>query len=282
MYKTLIKAEELVSHLEDESWLIFDCRFDLADVDKGHKSYAESHIATANYAHLDFNLSSPITPDSGRQPMPDINKLNQWLASCGLTEHCQVVVYDSSSGAMSSRLWWLLKCLGHESVAILDGGWQAWVNQGLAVDSKLPECQASTFSADFSDHCVVTTQKVLDNLNSDEFKLIDVRANERFIGKQEPIDPVAGHIPGAINMPLTDNLDENGFFKTVAQLKEMYAPLCESTPADKQVYMCGSGVTACHSVFALSVAGFAVSRVYAGSWSEWIRDPQRPVAIGSE
>jgi len=282
MYDTVIKTDQLIPHVEDKNWLIFDCRFDLADVDKGQRSYTESHIPSAIYAHLDHNLSSPVTPDSGRHPMPDIVKLNRWLASCGLTEQSQVVVYDDSYGAMSSRLWWLLKCLGHEAVAILDGGWQAWDNQGLAVDSRLPELHASNFYAELNDHCVVSTQDVINNKNSDEFQLIDVRTNERFSGKLEPIDPVAGHIPGAVNMPLMDNLDENGFFKTAAQLKAMYSALCESRAAENQVYMCGSGVTACHAVFALSVAGPGFAKVYAGSWSEWIRDPDRPVATGQE
>ncbi|MCP4074778.1 MAG: sulfurtransferase [Gammaproteobacteria bacterium] len=282
MYDTLIKANELLLHVEDKNWLIFDCRFDLSDVDKGQKSYAVSHLPGAIYAHLDDHLSSPITPDSGRHPMPDTKKLIQWLATCGLTEQTQVVVYDDSFAAMSSRLWWLLKCLGHEAVAILDGGWQAWVNQSLVVDSKLPELHASNFTADLNEHCVVTTRDVLNNINTDDFQLVDVRTNERFIGKLEPIDPVAGHIPGAMNMPLIDNLDENGFFKTAAQLKAMYSALCESRSAENQVYMCGSGVTACHSIFALSLAGCGFAKVYAGSWSEWIRDPGRPAAIGQE
>ncbi len=282
MYDTLIKTDELLPHVNNKNWLIFDCRFDLSDVDKGQSSYAGSHIPSAIYAHLDDNLSSPVTVGSGRHPMPDINKLNQWLASCGLTEQTQVVVYDDSYAAMSSRLWWLLKCLGHEAVAILDGGWQAWVNQGLVVDSELPELHASNFSAELNDHCVVSTQAVFNNINSNEFQLVDVRTHERFIGKLEPIDPVAGHIPGAINMPLIDNLDDNGFFKTTAQLTAMYSALCDSGAAENQVYMCGSGVTACHSVFALSVAGLGFPKVYAGSWSEWIRDPDRPVATGQE
>jgi len=271
-----------MTHLKDDNWVIFDCRFDLSDVNKGYKSYTESHIPGAIYAHLDAHLSSPITPDSGRHPMPDIDRLNQWLASCGLSEQTQVVVYDDSYGAMSSRLWWLLKCLGHEAVAILDGGWQAWISQDLAVDNNQVVLNETNFSANLGNQYIVTTEQVLQNLIAVDFQLIDVRTLERFIGQAEPIDPVAGHIPGAINMPLTDNLDGNGFFKPATELRQLYSKVCESWPAGQQVYMCGSGVTACHSVFAMAVAGYDLPRVYAGSWSEWIRDSARPVATGFE
>ena len=282
MYTALITTGELKAHTGDNNWLIFDCRFDLSDVTRGSGDYAESHIPGAVYAHLDDNLSSPITPDSGRHPMPHIDVLVEWLASSGLTEQSQVVVYDDSFGAMSTRLWWLLKCLGHDAVAVLDGGWQAWVNEGFAVDNVLAEPIASSFRAEFNESSVFSTEQVFNNISSHEFQLVDVRARDRFIGKLEPIDPVAGHIAGAMNIPLTDNLDKNGFFKTAAQLTDLYAALCEQWAIDKQVFMCGSGVTACHSVFALAVAGFSLPGVYAGSWSEWIRDTTRPVATGTE
>ncbi len=280
MYDTLINAEELNTCLGQDNWLIFDCRFDLSDLTRGQRDYARSHIPGAVYANLDDDLSSPITNDSGRHPMPDIKKLCQWLADCGLNRQTQVIVYDDSYGAMSSRLWWLLKCLGHEAVAIVDGGWQAWLDLDCKVDSELPMLKVSSFSAELNGNCVVSTEDVLNNLSSDEFQLVDVRARDRFLGKMEPIDPVAGHIPGAVNIPLTDNLDDRGFFKTAPELKKLYSQVCAQYAADKQVYMCGSGVTACHSVFALVLAGYAFPSVYAGSWSEWIRDSDRPVAVG--
>lgn len=282
MYKTVIQTEELISHLEDKNWLIFDCRFDLFDVSKGKQLYAKSHIPGSVYAHLDEHLSSPITPDSGRHPMPDLQKLIEWLSSCGLTEQTQVVVYDDSFGVMATRLWWLLKCMGHQTVALLDGGWQAWEDREFPVDSHLPKLKASNFQAGFNDSCVVSTSQVLANLKSQEFQLVDVRTHERFIGKLEPIDPVAGHIPAAINIPLSENLGEKGFFKTPEKLIQLYAQLNAKWSTDNQVFMCGSGVTACHSVFAMALAGFALPRVYAGSWSEWIRDNERPVAKGNE
>lgn len=278
MYTTIIQTDELKNRPGDKNWLIFDCRFDLSDASKGHKAYTKSHIPGAVYAHLDGHLSSPITPSSGRHPMPDLQKLVEWLASCGLTEQSQVVVYDDSFGAMATRLWWLLKCLGHQSVALLDGGWQAWESREFDVDSRLPKLKGSDFQASFDGSCVVSTAQVLANLNTHEFQLIDVRAHERFIGKSEPIDPVAGHIPAAINIPLTENLGENGFFKTPEKLIQLYAELNAHWSTENQVFMCGSGVTACHSVFALALAGFNLPRIYAGSWSEWIRDPSRPVA----
>lgn len=280
MYATLISAEQLYPYLGDSNWLVVDCRFDLADTGKGHTAYRESHIPGAFYAHLDEQLSSPITAQSGRHPLPDMRLLNQWLANCGMQSDRQVVVYDDSGGAMAVRLWWLLKCLGHQKVAVLDGGWPAWVSAGYATSNSQPQAEASAYQGGFNANYVISTNQVVHNLNDASFQLIDVRSAERFQGIAEPIDPVAGHIPGAINIPLTENLDERGFFKQAAQLKQLYTQVTHQWPVEKQVYMCGSGVTACHSVFALALAGLGFPRLYAGSWSEWIRDPERPVALG--
>lgn len=280
MRTTLISADTLCRKLDDPKCLLFDCRFDLADPDKGAGDYAQSHIPGAIYAHLDHHLSSRITEQSGRHPMPDIQMLVGWLASCGLRDDMQVVVYDDAGGAMAARLWWLLKCLGHDAVALLDGGWQAWLAAGYAVDAHLPEPQASLYHSEFNPHCIASTESVLRNLRTPHYALIDVRADFRFRGEQEPIDPVAGHIPGAINIPLTENLDADGFFKSADALKALYADVLAQFPPEQQVYMCGSGVTACHSVLAMEMISGQRPRVYAGSWSEWIRDDQRPVATG--
>lgn len=282
MFDKLIQAHELNAHLQDDGWLIFDCRFDLADTGKGEKLYNVSHIPGAIYAHLDLRLSSPITPTSGRHPMPAEAELVAWLAQCGLQEHYQVVVYDDSGGVMASRLWWLLKCLGHQAVALLDGGWQAWQARSLLQTAERPELTPSDFSASLNREHMVETEAVLENLQTQEFQLIDVRVADRFIGKLEPIDPVAGHIPGAINRPLTDNLDERGYFKSEQALGDYYGRLAARWSPRQQVYMCGSGVTACHSVLAMVVAGLGMPRVYTGSWSEWIRDTARPCATGPE
>ena len=278
MLSTLIATDALCANLQDDNLLLFDCRFDLTDVDRGEQDYGCSHIPGAIYAHLDRHLSSRITEQSGRHPMPDIQMLVGWLASCGLTEDSQVVVYDDCGGAMAARLWWLLKCLGHDAVALLDGGWQAWLAAGYAVDANLPETSASLYHGEFNKHCVVTTEAVLSNLRTAHFALIDVRADFRFRGENEPIDPVAGHIPGAWNIPLTENLNADGLFKQRDELQGLYADLLAQFPPEQQVYMCGSGVTACHSVLAMEVITGQRPRVYAGSWSEWIRDPERPVA----
>jgi thiosulfate/3-mercaptopyruvate sulfurtransferase len=278
MYANLVSTDQLWAHVSDENWLLFDCRFDLADTEKGRRAFQQSHIPGAFYAHLDEHLSSPITMQTGRHPLPDMNALNRWLASCGMQSKRQVVVYDDSGGAMAVRLWWLLKCLGHQKVAVLDGGWPAWVSKGYSTTAENPQAEMTPYQAAFNAHYTVSTHEVEKNVHEALFKLVDVRSAERFQGIAEPIDTVAGHIPGAINIPLTQNLDDEGFFKPVPQLKELYAPVMDQYPVEKQVYMCGSGVTACHSVFALSLAGLGFPRLYAGSWSEWIRDPDRPVA----
>ncbi len=278
MFHNLIKSGQLEPHLQDENWLIFDCRFDLADTARGQQQYALSHIPGAYYAHLDQHLSSPITPNSGRHPLPHIGALTTWLGSCGFDGSQQVVVYDDSYGAMATRLWWLLKCLGHDAVALLDGGWQAWSEQGLAVDAGLPQHKPANYTAHFNPQCVVTTDQVVLNLTSPQWTLIDVRTAERYRGEQEPIDPIAGHIPGAVNLPLAENLDANGFYKSADQLRDLYAPLLPAQAPEQTVFMCGSGVTACHSLMALVLAGYPMPRVYAGSWSEWIREPDRPIA----
>lgn len=278
MYANLVSADQLWPHVNDEDWLIFDCRFDLADTHKGRKAYHEAHIPNAFYAHLDEHLSSPVTAQTGRHPLPDMNALNRWLAGCGMQSQRQVVVYDDSGGAMAVRLWWLLKCMGHQRVAVLDGGWPAWVSRGYTTTAVPSHAEVTAYHGAFNAGYVVSTAEVVSNLQEASFKLVDVRSAERFQGLAEPIDPVAGHIPGAINIPLTQNLDEQGFFKPAAQLKQLYAAVTHEWPAQQQVYMCGSGVTACHSVFALSLAGHGFPRLYAGSWSEWIRDPARPVA----
>jgi thiosulfate/3-mercaptopyruvate sulfurtransferase len=280
IYLSLISATELAGHVDDPDWLVVDCRFDLANTEKGREAHHAGHIPGAFYAHLDQQLSSSISAQSGRHPLPDFERLRAWLGSIGFDGTQQVVVYDDSGGAMAVRLWWLLKGLGHAAVALLDGGFQAWQEQGLPLDDKLATSSGAGFHGDFDDALVVTSEQVEANLESAQFILVDVRTAERFQGVNEPIDPVAGHIPGAVNLPLGDNLDAEGRFKPADQLRELYAPLVQQREPHDLVFMCGSGVTACHSVFAMVRAGYAMPRLYAGSWSEWIRDPSRPLATG--
>ncbi len=280
LYQTLITAQQLAEIIDHENCLVFDCRFHLGDVEWGRNAYLESHIQGSIYAHLDDDLCSPITPDSGRHPLPDTQQLVQWLASNGMSEYKQVVVYDDTGGTQAARLWWLLKGLGHESVALLDGGLQAWLEQGYAVTAEIDQPHAENYQAEFDESLVIRTQAIFNNVEKPSFLLVDVRAEERYQGINEPIDPVAGHIPGAVNLPLSENLDERGFFKPSEQLRELYAPLDAKCIANKQVYMCGSGVTACHSLLAVVIAGLPMPRLYDGSWSEWIRDSNRPIATG--
>ena len=280
MFDTLIDCEQLAGRLGDPDWRIFDCRFDLAATSRGEQAHAEAHLPDAIYAHLDRDLSSPITPQSGRHPLPDPDTLCDWLGRHGITPETQVVAYDDSGGTMAVRLWWLLRWLGHAPVAVLDGGWQAWTGADLPLQSHAPEAVAATpFVGRLDWDQVVSTATLQQQLSSGgELQLLDARTAERFRGEAEPIDPVAGHIPGAINLPLQDNLGSDGRFKPAGELRSMYLQALRDTPADKVVAMCGSGVTACHNLLAMESAGLNGGRLFAGSWSEWIRDPARAVA----
>ncbi len=279
----LVDAATLKAHLEDPGWRVFDCRFDLMDPAAGERQYAEGHVPGAVYAHLDRHLSSPITPESGRHPLPDFDALRRWLGEQGVDRQTRVVAYDDSLQMMSSRLWWLLRMLGHEQVAVLDGGWSGWLAQGGPVDRSAPAARPRPpYAGEFDAASVVGSDALRDNIEQGDWLLVDVRAAERFRGEIEPIDPVAGHIPGAVNIPLTDNLDDGGFFRGDDEIRRIYAPLLAQYPAERQVYMCGSGVSACQPLLALHKAGLGIPRLYAGSWSEWIRDPERPIATGDK
>lgn len=275
MHTTIINCQTLNQHLADSSWLLLDCRFNLADTSYGERAYAESHIPGAHYLHLDHDLSSPITPESGRHPLPDVEKLVAKLASLGLNTDTQVVAYDDCGGAMAVRAWWLLRWLGHEAVAVLDGGFPAWQQQQGKLQTEFPGIiQPGNFQPRMQPGFTVDTQQLLD---SAQWLVVDARAPERFRGEKEPIDPVAGTIPGAVNRPLTDNL-HNGLFKPVEQLRAEWERILNGAEPGRVVHMCGSGVTACHNQLALEIAGIPGTRLYPGSWSEWIRDPARPVA----
>lgn len=278
MYTTVIDCTTLAQHLQEPAWLVVDCRFNLADTGYGRRVYAQGHIPGAHYLHLDDDLSSPITPDSGRHPLPDVEKLAATLRALGLRNNTQVVVYDDNGGAMAGRLWWLLHWMGHQAVAVLDGGWQAWQQQQGTLSPDPPKILAEgNFQPQLQSGFTVTALD-LRQANS-PWQLVDARAAERFRGEMEPIDPIAGHIPGALNRPLTDNL-QNGYFKSAGQLRAEWEQVLQGCNLAQIVHMCGSGVTACHNQLAMEVAGLSGTRLYPGSWSEWIRDPQRPIAKG--
>ncbi len=282
-FETLISCAQLSAVGNTGDCRVFDCRFDLADTRRGEQAYRRGHIPGAFYAHLDRQLSSPITPQSGRHPLPDVDALRRWLGGHGVGPAVQVVVYDDSGGTMAVRLWWLLRWLGHPRVAVLDGGWPSWVRAGLPQQREQPaQPEAVLFDGQPAWDQVVSTTQIAQQLRSGDsgVQLMDARTPERFRGEAEPIDPVAGHIPGAINLPLQLNLAADGRFQPVDTLKALYNEALGEHRADEIALMCGSGVTACHNLLAMEIAGLHGARLYAGSWSEWIRDPARPVATG--
>ncbi|WP_367280316.1 sulfurtransferase [Sulfuricaulis sp.] len=277
---TLVDTETLSRHLDDPRWVVVDCRFALTDPEAGRRAYAVGHIPGARYAHLNEDLSSPVTRNSGRHPLPFPNTLAEKLSRWGIDKNSQVVVYDDSFGAMAARLWWLLRWLGHETVAVLDAGYPKWVREKRPVTTELPEIKATQFHPTINNGLWVDADHVLEMTRDMKGLLIDARAEERFRGEVEPLDKVAGHIPGANNMPYEDNLDISSEFMSDEALREHYLALLDKTPPDKVVHMCGSGVTACHSILAMEHAGLSGAKLYPGSWSEWIADPKRPVAKG--
>ncbi|PIE25273.1 MAG: sulfurtransferase [Neptuniibacter caesariensis] len=281
MFTTIISAGQLKASIANPDWVVLDCRFNLMDTAAGRASYSESHISGAYYLHLDNDLSSVITPLTGRHPLPEPVLLAEKLGRCGIYPNTQVVVYDDCSGMMAGRCWWLLRYLGHEAVAVLDGGLPAWQSAGGELtaeepdESKAPDAQ---FSLQLQAAVNLSTEQLQAELAAKSATLVDARSAERFRGEVEPIDPVAGHVPGAINRPLTDNLQDDGHFKPADQLKTEWLAVIRDLPPEQIVHMCGSGVTACHNQLAMEIAGLKGSRLYSGSWSEWIRDPMRPVA----
>lgn len=281
MFTTLVDTETLAAHLEDASWVIFDCRFVLSDPSAGAHTYLRGHIVGSQYAHLDEDLSSSVTPSSGRHPLPDPKVLAHKLGQWGVDANKQVIVYDDSHGAIAGRLWWLLKWLGHDAVAVLDGGLHKWLREGRALTAHGSSVTPTEFRAKLDDSLWLTTKNVEAMLESGVCKLLDNRARERFVGDIEPLDSVAGHIPGAINWPHSHNLGESGCFLPVHTLREQFSDLVAGGTPESIVSMCGSGVTACHNILALEIAGISGTRLYAGSWSEWITDSARPVAKGA-
>lgn len=270
-YQTIVSDEAMLNHLPDPHWVIVDCRFSLADTEVGRRAWLSSHIRGAHYAHLNEALSGPVTQHSGRHPLPNREALRRRVGSWGVTPKSQVVAYDAAGGAMAARLWWLLRWLGHRDVAVLDGGWQRWQASGLPVSRdqpiELPSCYPNTEEG----QPWLSTGGVVQALEENAILLIDARAAERFSGQVEPIDPVAGHIPGAVNRPQQENLDKSGRFKPALLLRDEFEALLHGRNPTEAVHMCGSGVTACHNLLAMEYAGLSGSRLYPGSWSEWAR-----------
>ncbi|MDE2052178.1 MAG: sulfurtransferase [Gammaproteobacteria bacterium] len=292
---TLITPRQLAARLEDTDLAIMDCRFDLARPQWGLEAHTAARIPHALYAHLDHDLSGKPTASTGRHPLPPVEDFAARLGQWGIERQVQVVAYDQSSGAHAARLWWLLRWLGHTRVAVLDGGFAAWQEERLPLDvtplsrsaaHANPARPARRFDPRPDEDMVVSTTVIEEaiasrQIASADLVLIDARSADRFAGRNETIDPVAGHIPGARNHPFTDNLDSAGRFLNRGTLRERFAKTLEGVPPDAAICMCGSGVTACHNLLAMEVAGLQGARLYAGSWSEWIRDPKRPIEPGT-
>ncbi|MEA3122640.1 MAG: thiosulfate/3-mercaptopyruvate sulfurtransferase [Paraburkholderia sp.] len=281
-YTTLILAANLAQRLEHspQSVLVFDCSFDLADPAAGEKAYAAGHIPGAHYLHLERDLSGPKSGKNGRHPLPDRTALVDTLASHGLMQHEQVVAYDAQGGAYAARLWWLLRWLGHDSVAVLDGGLQAWKAAGHALVAETPARSKGDFKAAAPLAVTIDVHALEQNLSTHERLVVDARSPDRYRGENETIDPVAGHIPGAVNRFFRDNLSADGRFKAAHTLRDEFKLVVGEAEPDHIVLQCGSGVTACHNALAMEVAGLHGAALYAGSWSEWCAEPARPVATG--
>jgi thiosulfate/3-mercaptopyruvate sulfurtransferase len=282
MFTTLISAAELARHVDDASWLIVDARFDLAKPQAGEDAYRAGHIPHSVYAHLDRDLSSARSAETGRHPLPHPHDFETTLRNWGVTSTTQVIVYDADNGAFAARLWWLLRWAGHSGVAVLDGGIKAWREAGFPESQEIPHRTPSEFEVRPNDSLWLRASDVAKKVKDPAWRVLDARAPERYGGKVEPIDPVAGHIPGAINHPFNRNLNSSARFLSPQELQQQYSTSQAGVSNDHTIVMCGSGVTACHLLLALEVAGKPGAKLYAGSWSEWIRDPARPVATGEQ
>ena len=276
-FTTLVDVATLEAHLDDPAWLVIDVRHQLADSGYGERVYGAGHIPGAAFLHCDRDLSGPLSGSNGRHPLPDPEKLAARLAALGVGPQTQVVVYDDAQGMIAGRLWLLLRWLGHDRVAVLDGGLPAWQAAGGAMTDALPVARPAHIVATVRD-CMVDAGYVLSFLATSRMYLVDARSADRFRGENETIDPVGGHIPGAVNRFFRENLQADGRFKPAAELRGEWLALLGGRAPEQVVHQCGSGVSACHNMLAMEIAGLPGSRLYAGSWSEWCADPARPVA----
>ena len=281
-YCTLVNTEILAKRLSDSHWVIVDCRFDLLNPEAGFAQYREGHIPGAVYADLNRDLSGPVTADSGRHPLPDPDAFKAAMGRFGVDGSKQVVAYDDAGGMLASRLWWLLRYYGHAAVAVLDGGFSQWQREGRPVEAGVHQNAPAQFNGKPQRGWVVGLDEVEMNLRKTHFQLIDSRSPERYRGELETIDPVAGHIPGAQGHFYGSNLNEAGEMRPTTQLREQFEALFDGKKPQETVFYCGSGVSACHNLLALEHAGLSGAKLYAGSWSQWCKDPGRPIAKGDE
>ena len=276
-YKTIISVENLIKNINNKEFIIFDCRCDIKDSKFGIQSYTEGHIENAIFVDTDMDLSSEKTQFSGRHPLPEPNILSEKLSQWGLSNSKQAVVYDDVGGAFAGRMWWILKWLGHKNVAVLDGGLSAWLKVGGKLVVKDTLFEKGIFIPEVNN----LMQVFIDDIKDAQYKMnkliIDARSKERYLGIKDPVDPIAGHIPGAISHPLGQNLTKEGVFKSPEELKHLYLKILSDIDGSNVISMCGSGVTACHNILAMEIAGIYGVKLYVGSWSEWIAKPDRPI-----
>ena len=281
MFTTLISTSDVAARLGDPSLIVVDVRHDLAQPDAwGENAYGQGHVPGARFAHLDRDLSAAKTGQNGRHPLPNPEACARVFGRLGIDASKQVVTYDQGPGMYAARLWWMLRWLGHDAVAVLDGGFAAWTREGLPVTTDVPPVAPATFIARPT-AATMDAGAINASLSSSAYLLLDARARERYRGDVEPLDPVAGHIPGALNRPYSENVDAEGRFKPAAALAADFDMILSGRSLQDVVHYCGSGVTACHNLLAMTHAGLGGSRLYAGSWSEWCSDPERPVEKGN-
>ena len=284
-YTTLISAQELAQHLDDPEWALMDCRFTLTDPGRGRRDYLEAHIPGALYVHLNDDLAAQhILGKTGRHPLPYTDQLVDNFSRWGIDKGVQVVVYDDApgaSGAIASRLWWLLRYLGHDSVALLNGGWLRWQIEGRPMRGGLELRSRRMFAPTLRPEMLASSSDVEAMRHDSNSLVIDSRSSDRYRGENETIDPVAGHIPGAISEPYTENVAPDGLFLPADRLRSRFAAVLGNIPANRTVFYCGSGVTAALNLIALKHAGLGDARLYVGSWSDWITDPNHPIASGA-
>jgi len=280
-WRTLVSAEDLAAWLGDPRLRLFDCRFDLMRPASGRERYLDEHLPGAVYADLNGDLSSPPSATSGRHPLPDAEVFAARLRAWGVDRDSQVVAYDDNNGMFAARLWWMLRWLGHDAVAVLDGGLRRWQQLGLPLSETVPVPQQGSFAARHRPELAVNADAVLESAADPAQRVIDARAPERYRGDVEPLDRVAGHVPGARNHPFTTSLAADGRLLSPDELRPALLRCLDGTAPGRTIAMCGSGVTACHVLLAMEHAGLHGARLYPGSWSEWSRDPARPVATGA-
>lgn len=282
MSELLVSVDQVIAHMGDPAWRIFDCRHDLQNTEYGAQAYVKGHIPGALFLHLDRDLSGAKTGRNGRHPLPDPAVFAAKMSACGVGPDTQVVAYDNEAGVFAARLWWMLRWLGHDKVALLDGGLAAWRRAKQALVADVPEFPAARFEPRPHAQMLVDAEFVRSRLGSPGTLILDARTPERFSGEQETVDPVGGHIPGAVNRFYFDNLDDAGcYFKPAGELRAELGALLAGRDPSAVLQQCGSGVTACHNILAMELAGLQGSKLYAGSWSEWCSDPARPIATGA-